>query len=124
MSLCLTAGAFALSLAGQALHVEWTAADGAARAESWIIQDRRLVLSAARVKSQNAGTVGVEGAVQVGDWLHFWPQRPPQDRLTLDNPPGSGYRLCWDAGCADLEFLLPRKMNGVPVVIASCFEPK
>jgi hypothetical protein len=123
MSLCLTAGAFALSLAGQALHLEWTGADGIARAESWIVQDRRLVLVAARVKSGNTVAAGADGALRVGDWWHHWPQRPPQDRLTIANSSSAGYRLCWNTGCADLDFLLPRDKTGAPVVIASCFPP-
>jgi hypothetical protein len=122
MSLCLTAGAFALSLAGQALHLYWTGTDGVARAESWIVQDRRMVLSAARVKG---GTMpaGAEGALRIGDWWHYWPQQPPQDRVTFGNAPGANYRLCWDTGCADLDYLLPRNSGGVPVAVASCFPP-
>lgn len=118
-SLCLTAGALSAALFAQALHLEWTAADGARREESWHVAGTRLELVAARIAPPEAVAKPPEGAVLAAGKLHHWPRRA-ETRLVLRRAGlASDYVLCGEGWCTPLERLLPRA--SAPVVeISAC----
>ncbi len=118
-SLCFTAGALAASFFAQALHLEWTAADGARREESWHVAGGRFELIAARVAPRDAGARPPEGAVLADGKFHHWPRRV-ESRLVLRRAGlQSDYVLCGEGWCRPLEQVLPRARAPV-VEIAPC----
>ena len=106
-SLCLTADNLTVGLFATALHFGWTPADGVAREESWHARRGHFEFFAARIRKD-------------GDWIHSWPQRPPQSRLVFDRRElRVDYVICGEMGCRPLEHFLPR--SRAPVVqIAPC----
>ncbi|MGH8705669.1 MAG: DUF1850 domain-containing protein [Burkholderiales bacterium] len=119
-SLCLTAGALAANLFAQALHLEWTTADGVRREESWHVAGSRLELVAARIAPRDASTKPPEGAVLADGKFHHWPRRPAESRLVLRREGlANDYVLCGEGWCTPLERLLPRARAPV-VEIAPC----
>ncbi len=105
MSLCLATAALAVGLAVESFTLSWThSVEKTEWRERWRIEGTELVLDEARVRGSGAGMEPPEGAVLAdGWWVYRQPLRVPALELAVSGATGSGWQLCRDGHCLDLE---------------------
>lgn len=121
MSVCLFAGTKAVVVAAGVFTLSWTHSVEKVRwEEDWRLTPAGLTLIEGRVKGSGAGMEPPEGAKLVDGWWHYRPSLPPLDRLTLaaSGATVSGWRICADGRCVDLE-PLAAGADG-PLRLAAC----
>lgn len=120
--ICLAAGAASAVLAAQAFTLAWTHSIEKTRwEEDWRIEDRLLVLDAARIRASGAGMEPPVGAVLKDGVWHYRPALPPQRALRLTySLYAADYVLCANGHCAPLAERLPGLDNGAVVEVKAC----
>ena len=108
MSLCIAAGAAALTLASQAFTLAWThSVEKTEWQEHWEVTAEGLELVEARIKGSGAGMEPPPDAVLKDGWYVYRPEVPPLTalRLAVSGATGEGWRLCVDGDCTVLDDL-------------------
>ena len=109
MSLCIAAGAAALTLATQSFTLAWThSVEKTEWREHWEVTAEGLDLTEARIKGSGAGMEPPADAVLKDGWYVYRPDVPPLAalRLAVSGATGEGWRLCADGDCTVLDDLL------------------
>lgn len=121
-SLCLAAGAMAVSLSWQAFTLIWThSVEKIEWQEDYSIDGKYLQLTAARVKGTGAGMEIPPRSIFAGGMYHYWPGVPALDKLLLGRSKQvKDYTICWELGCMPLSDLIPRDENDTPVEVFAC----
>jgi len=90
--------------------------------EDYIIRDKRLVLTTARVQGSGAGMEPGRGGMRRGAWWEYRPDLAPQAHITLANSVFTeDYRLCAEDDCRTLDSWLGDKGSlGAPVDLFPC----
>ena len=118
MSLCVAAGAKAMTLAVAAFTLSWTHSVEKTRwEEDWRIDAGRLVLVEGRVMGSGAGMDPPEGAVFSDGWWIYKPEIAPLQELVLaaSGATASGWRLCAAGQCTEIG-----AEAGKPIRLAAC----
>ena len=118
MSLCIAAGAKAMTIAVAAFTLSWTHSVEKTRwEEDWRIDAGRLVLVEGRVMGSGAGMDPPEGAVFSDGWWIYKPEIAPLQELVLaaSGATVSGWRLCAAGQCTEIG-----AEAGKPIRLAAC----
>ncbi|GEO84111.1 MULTISPECIES: DUF1850 domain-containing protein [Alphaproteobacteria] len=117
-SVCIVAGAKAMSFAVSLFSLAWThSVQKTEWQEDWTVTPAGLQLMAARVKGSGAGMDPGDGAVLKDGWWEWQPANPPVSdlRLAASGMTGGGWHFCHAGGCAELG-----AKAGEDVVIRPC----
>lgn len=105
MSVCIVAGAKAMSFAVMLFSLGWThSVQKTEWQEDWAVTPGGLQLTAARVKGSGAGMEPGDGAVLKDGWWEWQAKNPPiaELRLAASGATGGGWRFCHGGGCVEL----------------------
>ena len=118
MSICLLAGAVALSLPSPEFSIEWRhSVEKTQWREEWRIDGASLELTRAMVKGSGAGMEPGDGAVLTDGWWVWRPDLPPLPEVLLaaSGATGGGWTLCSGSECHEIG-----AKPGEPVRLAPC----
>lgn len=105
MSVCILAGAKAMSFAVSLFSLAWThSVQKTEWQEDWAVTPAGLHMTKARVKGSGAGMEPGDGAVLKDGWWEWSPKNPPvgELRLAASGKTGGGWRFCHDGECVEL----------------------
>lgn len=118
MSLCVLAGAKAMTFAAGLFTLSWQhSVEKVSWEEDWRVTPAGLEIVEARVKGSGAGMDPPEGAVLSDGWWRYRPDLPPQPRVMLaaSGATAGGWRLCVAGECLTLG-----AEPGDPIVLERC----
>jgi hypothetical protein len=120
--LCLAAGAVIATLPLSAFTLAWTHSIEKIRwEEDYRVEDRRLVLTEARIKGTGAGMEPPAGAEFKNGVWRYKPKLPPLERLSLSHSPyAAGYEICSEGGCRPLAGILTGLPEVATIEIRAC----
>ncbi len=120
MSLCLAAGAFAVSLGASQITLAWThSVEKTAWEEDISLTPEGIVLTQARVQGSGAGMDPPPDARLVDGFWRWKPTVPPQPAIVMRRSGATAdWRVCVNGTCRPMEAYVPADAD--PVSLRAC----